>query len=168
VSRADRALVLVGAACVVGLVVSLFVRELPDAWAGLASTIIGTVLGGAILAGLLTVAWRWWREAQEVRLLRGFLEESGGSLNRPVALYKAVAGAKLQDPSPVVDRLRRKRQIGPWPKRRLTELEQHEWESDKDKLTDEDKFDPDYFYLNYEGRDRAEKERWWWPGGFWV
>ena len=66
-SRADRALVLVGAACVVGLVVSLFVRELPDAWAGLASTIIGTVLGGAILAGLLTVAWRWWREAQEPR-----------------------------------------------------------------------------------------------------
>ena len=119
------------------------------------------------MAVAISVAWRWWREAQEVRLLQGFVEESGGSLNKPVALHKAVAHAKLQDPGPVMDRLLRKWQIGPWPKRKIADIPPEEWEAEKHKLMDKDQFDPDYFYLNHEGRVRAEEKRWWWPGGFW-
>jgi hypothetical protein len=101
VSRTERALLLVGTACVVGLVISSIVRVLPDAWVDLASTIIGTVVAGSILA----LAWRWWREAQEILLLQAFRDRSGGNLKSPVSLKAAVADAKLQDPRPVVDRL---------------------------------------------------------------
>lgn len=155
-SRADCVLVVVGVLCAVVWVA----MNLPD----VAGTVIGTVVAGSILA----LAWRWWREAQEVRLLQAFRDRSGGDLNRPVSLKGAVADVKLQDPSPVVDRLLYKWQIGPWPKRRIAELEPDEWETEKYKLTDKDQFNPDYFYLNHEGRVRAEKERWWWPKGFWV
>jgi hypothetical protein len=130
--------------------------------------VAGTVVGGAILAGLLTLAWRWWREAQEVHLLQAFVKKSGGGLRTPVSLKGAVADAKLQDPRLVVDRLLYKWHIGPWPKRWIKDIPPDEWETEKHKLTDEDQFVPDLFYLNYEGRKRAEEKRWWWPGGFWL
>jgi hypothetical protein len=156
VSRTAWALVLVGALCAV----VLLARTVPG--------VAGTVLGGVIVAGLLTLAWRWWREAQEVRLLQAFLKESGGDLNRDVPLNRAVARAKLQDPRPVVDRLLFKWHIGPSPKRRIVDIPPEEWETEKHKLTDKDQFDPDYFYLNHEGLMRAQEKRWWWPGGFWL
>jgi hypothetical protein len=134
----------------------------------LASTIIGTVVGGAILAVLVALAWRWWREAQEVLLLQAFRDRSGGDLKSPVSLKGAMEDAKLQDPRPVVDRLLYKWQIGPWPKRWIADIPPDEWEREKHRLTDEDQFVPDLFYLNYEGRVRAENERWWWPWGFWM
>ena len=77
-------------------------------------TLVGNVLGGLILAGILVLAWRGRREMQEVRLLRAFRKEAELTrepLNASVAVYKAVARAKLQDPSPVLDRLLRKRHI---------------------------------------------------------
>ena len=152
----------------VGLLLSLLVRDSPDAWADLAGTVIGTVAGGAIVAILVALAWRWWREAQEVRLLQAFLKKSGGHLKRRVSLKEAVAEAKLQDPRSVVDRLLYKWHIGPWPKRWVEDIPQDEWERERHKLTDKDQFVPDLFYLNHEGRTRAEERRWWWPGGFWL
>jgi hypothetical protein len=66
-NRSDLALVVVGGTCgVVWLVIALP----DDVW----RTLAGTVLGGGILAGLISLAWRWWREEQEVRLLRAFQE----------------------------------------------------------------------------------------------
>ena len=155
-SRTAWALALVGALCAV----VLLARTVPG--------VAGTVLGGVIVAGLLTLAWRWWREAQEVRLLQAFVKKSGGHLKSPVSLKGAVADAKLQDPRPVVDRLLYKWQIGRWPKRWIEEIPPEEWEREKHKLTDENQFRSDYFYLNHEGLARAEEKRWWWPGGFWL
>ncbi len=128
---------------------------------GVLYAMVGTLIAGAIGA----LAWRWWREVQEVRLLRAFLKLSDRDLNSPVALYKAEAEAKLQDVPPVVERLLRKRQIGPWPKRNMADIPPEEWETEKHKLTDKDQFDPDYFFLNHEGRARAEENRWWWVFG---
>jgi hypothetical protein len=156
VSRGERVLGFVGAMCAVVWVA----LKMP----GVAGTVIGTVVAGSILA----LAWRWWREAQEVLLLQAFRDRSGGDLKSPVSLKGAMEDAKLQDPRPVVDRLLYKWQIGPWPKRWIADIPPDEWEREKHRLTDEDQFVPDLFYLNYEGRVRAENERWWWPRGFWM
>ncbi len=121
-SRADRVLVVVGVLCAVVWVA----MNLPD----VAGTMIGTVLGGLILAVLLWRNLLGWRRAQETTLLRAFRSESGGDLRVPVPVYKAVARAELpvhHDPYPVLERLLRERHIVP---------------------VDDD---PDYFAITHEG-----------------
>jgi hypothetical protein len=106
--------------------------NLPD----VGGTMVGTVLGGLILAGILWRNLLGWRRAQEETLLRAFLIESGGDLRAAVAVYKALARAKLpvhQDPYPVLERLQRERHIVP--------------------IDD----DPDYFAITYDGRLAASE-----------
>jgi hypothetical protein len=76
-------------------------------------------------------------------------------LREPVAVYKAVAQARLQDPSPVLDRLLRKRHIVPIYRRSSADVPLEELRTDKDPV------DPDYFGITYEGRLAATERRWW-------
>jgi hypothetical protein len=152
VSRAERFLVVMGVLCAAGLWVA---SALPrDAWGAMASTVVGTVLGGGILATLISLSWRWYREDQEKRLLRAFRDESGGNLKVSVPVYKAVARARLQDPSPVLERLLLKRHIAPEYKRRR-HVPPEELGTDKDPI------DSDYFLFTYEGRQAAREPRLW-------
>jgi hypothetical protein len=142
-SQTDRILIAVGVLCAVIWVMFALPYEAR-------LTLGGVVLGGGILAGLLSLAWRWWREVQEVRLLQAFWHEADKTHEPMIATvpaYKAVAGAKLQDPFPVLDRLQRKRYIIPY------------------HNLDTDEIDPDYFNITPEGRARALAARPWWR--FW-
>jgi hypothetical protein len=109
-----------------------------------------TVIGGGILAGLLSLAWRWWREVQEVRLLQAIWQEANKTrepMIYTVPVHEAVAEAELLDPSPVLDRLQRKRHIIPFYNPKTGEI------------------DPGYFIITPEGRERALAARPWWR--FW-
>lgn len=114
---------------------------------------LGTIFGGGFLAGLISLAWRFWRNEQEESLISAFRNLSGGDLDVRVSVGKAVGQAGLQDPSPVLDRLRRKGHIVVCYRRPISEV------PPADYLTDKDLVDPDYFAITFEGRDRAERER---------
>ena len=147
-SRAERWLAVVGVLCAAVWVASALPR---DAWGAIA----GTVLGGGILAALISLSWRWYREDQEKRLLRAFRDVSDEDLNYPVALKKAVAKAKLQDPYPVLERLLLKWYVAPWYKRHLQDVAPEEQGTDKDPTN------PYYFAITHEGLKAVRESRLW-------
>ena len=110
---------------------------------GLLVAIAGTVIGGIILAALLSLAWQAWRVEQEERLVRAFLGLARelvrhyDTLVAPLSANKAAARARVRDPGPVLERLRRKGHI-----RRVPD-------------------DPGYYTITAEGRTRALASPWW-------